>query len=136
MSARDYAVWGWARNRGVLGDSEALKTFLLTLVDAIKMQPLWVAAVDVEVEIAKLDRDPFEDEGGASATCVLSTSHAAIHGWPMRDPLEDDGGYFTLQVVSCRDFDCNLVMELARGVLGATRVDSRSSLQMPPPALP
>jgi S-adenosylmethionine/arginine decarboxylase-like enzyme len=136
MTGHEYSIWGWAKNKGTLGDSAALKAFLVHLTGAIEMQPLWAKGIDIEVEIYKLERTPAEDEGGASASCIISTSHATIHGWPQHDPEADDGGYFILQVCSCRDFDKNLVMKLARGVLGATRIDSRTCLMTPPPLTP
>ena len=136
MNVYSYAVWGWASHRGVLGDRSALKDFLSRLVEASKLEALWVCSADVEVQVALLERALEEDEGGAAASIVTSTGHASIHGWPEADPLEDDGAYFTLQVTSCRDFDKNLVMNLARGVLGATRIDTRAYNLLPPPEVP
>ena len=52
----------------------------------------------VEEDIAKLGREPFEDEGGISVLACLSTSHIAIHTWPLRCE-------FHLDIYSCREFD-------------------------------
>ena len=70
---------------------------------------------EVEEEIAKLGVEPFEDEGGVTGVAVLSTSHCAIHTWPLRS-------FFVMDVYSCRDFD---PAELERAVskrLGTTRI--------------
>ena len=53
---------------------------------------------EVETEIAKLGVQPFEDEGGVTGVCVLSTSHCTIHTWPLRP-------FFVMDVYSCRDFE-------------------------------
>jgi S-adenosylmethionine/arginine decarboxylase-like enzyme len=67
---------------------------------------------EVETEIAKLGVEPFEDEGGVTGVCVLSTSHCAIHTWPLRP-------YFVLDVYSCRDFELDEVERHLATHLGA-----------------
>jgi S-adenosylmethionine decarboxylase len=67
---------------------------------------------EVETEIAKLGVEPFEDEGGVTGVCVLSTSHCAIHTWPLRP-------YFVMDVFSCRDFDPSGVEQHLARQLGA-----------------
>jgi S-adenosylmethionine/arginine decarboxylase-like enzyme len=70
----------------------------------------------VDVEIEKLGREPFEDEGGVSGVGVLSTSHLALHGWPAR-------GEFHLDVYSCRSFDCRPLLAFIKQVLIPTYVE-------------
>jgi S-adenosylmethionine decarboxylase len=95
---------------------EGIKQFLQSLVYGLGMRPLGDTHMyEVEEEIAKLGAEPFEDEGGVTGVCVLSTSHCAIHTWPLRS-------YFVLDVYSCRDFDPTLVRELAAAQLGAYRL--------------
>ena len=67
---------------------------------------------EVETEITKLGVEPFEDEGGVTGVCVLSTSHCAIHTWPLRP-------YFVMDVFSCRDFDLAQVEAHLARTLGA-----------------
>jgi S-adenosylmethionine decarboxylase len=67
---------------------------------------------EVETEIAKLGVEPFEDEGGVTGVCVLSTSHCAIHTWPLRP-------YFVMDVYSCRDFEPSAVEQHLAERLGA-----------------
>jgi len=67
---------------------------------------------EVETEIAKLGVEPFEDEGGVTGICVLSTSHCSIHTWPLRP-------FFVMDVYSCRDFDPAVVESHIQAKLGA-----------------
>lgn len=122
---REYTLHGWARARGILGDYEALAAFLRSVCETVRMQPLELAALDVPFAVEALGRDPFEDEGGASAVLILSTSHMAIHGWPYRDNLRSDGAYFMFSIQSCRDFKPEAIRELAHDVLQTTAVSER-----------
>jgi len=122
MVGREYSLHGWARARGILGDYQALCAFLKNVCASISMQPLEAVALDVPFAIEALGREPFEDEGGASAVLLLSTSHAAIHGWPYRDATRADGAYFMLSIQSCRDFRPEVVREIAKDVLDTTVV--------------
>lgn len=88
-----------------LGNVEHVKATITALVEACGMRALGLHAYDVDIEIAKLRAEPFEDEGGITVVGVLSTSHAAIHTWPAR-------GFFVLDVYSCRDFDPDAVRRL------------------------
>lgn len=70
---------------------------------------------EVEEEIAKLGVEPFEDEGGVTGVAVLSTSHCAIHTWPLRS-------FFVMDVYSCRDFDPADLERAIRERLRTTRL--------------
>jgi S-adenosylmethionine decarboxylase len=86
---------------------------LVGLVDLLGMRLLGAPHLyEVETEIAKLGVEPFEDEGGVTGICVLSTSHCSIHTWPLRP-------YFVMDVYSCRDFDPALVEQHLAKSLGA-----------------
>jgi len=90
-----------------------VKEFLTDLVYGLGMRPLGGTHMyEVEEEIKNLGVEPFEDEGGVTGFCVLSTSHCAIHTWPLRS-------FFVMDVYSCRDFDPALVRELVAERLGA-----------------
>jgi S-adenosylmethionine/arginine decarboxylase-like enzyme len=86
---------------------------LRELVDLLGMRLLGAPHLyEVETEIAKLGVEPFEDEGGVTGICVLSTSHCSIHTWPLRP-------FFVMDVYSCRDFDAALVEQHLAKSLGA-----------------
>lgn len=101
-----------------LGSVHLIREFLGTLVHKLGMRALAPPVVhDVEIDITKLGKQPFEDEGGVTGVVVLSTSHCAIHTWPARPtPV------FVLDVFSCRDFDPGVVIEHCRLMLGAMRI--------------
>src|SRR4029079_13171201 len=96
-----------------MGDAKTVENMLVDLIHLLGMRILDKAHMyEVETEIAKLGVEPFEDEGGVTGVCVLSTSHCAIHTWPLRP-------FFVMDVYSCRDFDAAHVEKLLRQRLGA-----------------
>ncbi len=97
----------------LLGDVAVVRDMLEKLVDLLGMRMLDKAHMyDVQCEIEKLGKYPFEDEGGVTGVCVLSTSHCSIHTWPLRP-------FFVMDVYSCRDFDAADVEMHLVGALGA-----------------
>lgn len=96
------------------------KTTLLSLFDrvvkALGMKPLDdVMVYEVPVDPAILARAQatgnFEDEGGISTLQVISTSHIALHAWPLQS-------YFALDAFSCKDYDAELALGIVREALG------------------
>ena len=96
------------------------KTTLLSLFDkivkALGMKPLDdVKVYEVPVDHAILARAQatgnFEDEGGISTLQVISTSHLALHAWPLQS-------YFALDAFSCKDYDAQLALSIIREMLG------------------
>src|SRR5438552_201231 len=82
-----------------LESASTIESMLRDLIGLLGMRILGEPHMyEVETEIAKLGVEPFEDEGGVTGVCVLSTSHCAIHTWPLRP-------FFVMDVYSCRDFD-------------------------------
>ncbi len=68
------------------------------LVDGLGMKYLVrPSAGEVLLDRTKLDSD--DDEGGTSYLCQITTSHIAVHTWPLRKAVMMD-------IFSCRDFDC------------------------------
>jgi S-adenosylmethionine/arginine decarboxylase-like enzyme len=97
----------------LLGSARSVETMLCELVDLLGMRLLGAPHLyEVETEIAKLGVEPFEDEGGVTGVCVLSTSHCAIHTWPLRP-------FFVMDVYSCRDFEPSQVEAHLAKKLGA-----------------
>ncbi len=96
-----------------MGDVNVVRTMLVDLIDILGMRILDKAHMyEVETEIEKLGKEPFEDEGGVTGVCVLSTSHCSIHTWPLRP-------FFVMDVYSCRDFDTSEVERFVTERLGA-----------------
>ena len=96
-----------------MGDAKVVETMLRDLIDVLGMRLLDKAHMyEVETEIEKLGAVPFEDEGGVTGVCVLSTSHCSIHTWPLRP-------FFVMDVYSCRDFSTEAVETFLSERLGA-----------------
>lgn len=96
-----------------LGEGKTVEKMLVDLIEILGMRLLGEPHMyEVETEIAKLGVEPFEDEGGVTGVCVLSTSHCSIHTWPLRP-------FFVMDVYSCRDFDANAVEAFLVERLGA-----------------
>jgi S-adenosylmethionine decarboxylase len=96
-----------------LGNATNVESMLRDLIGILGMRILGEPHMyEVETEIAKLGVEPFEDEGGVTGVCVLSTSHCAIHTWPLRP-------FFVMDVYSCRDFDPSHVEHHLNERLGA-----------------
>ena len=97
----------------LLGSAKTVEAMLRELVELLGMRLLGAPHLyEVETEIAKLGVEPFEDEGGVTGICVLSTSHCSIHTWPLRP-------FFVMDVYSCRDFEPVLVEQHLAKSLGA-----------------
>jgi S-adenosylmethionine decarboxylase len=97
----------------LLGNAKVVESMLRELIGILGMRMLGEPHLyEVETEIAKLGVEPFEDEGGVTGVCVLSTSHCAIHTWPLRP-------FFVLDVYSCRDFEPTAVEQHLAARLGA-----------------
>jgi S-adenosylmethionine decarboxylase len=87
-----------------LGSVEAVRAMLASLVERVGMRALGEPhTYDVVLDLAKLGKEPFEDEGGVTGVVVLSTSHIAVHTWPARP-------FLVLDLFSCRDFSPNAVL--------------------------
>lgn len=69
--------------------------------------------VDVDPAVlAKVEETGvFADEGGITATQVISTSHLALHAWPLQN-------FFSLDIFSCKEFDWELTLDIIRTTLG------------------
>ncbi len=103
-----------------LGDAQMIRQFLIDLIGRVGMQPLGEPTVyDIPLEISKLERKPFEDEGGVTSQIVgyhtLSTSHTVIHTWPLRNELH-------LDIYSCRYFSAQDVISFLTDVFQITDI--------------
>lgn len=107
-------VDGYVRDGQTL-NPDTICTLFDRLVETLDMQYLQrPTAIRVPMEPGKLESD--EDEGGWSVICQITTSHIALHGWPMR-------GAFMMDVFSCREFDPEAARRVVMELLDVT--DSR-----------
>lgn len=104
IAGRHLLIDGYVRDGQTL-NPDTLCTLFDRLVDALEMQYLQrPTAIRVPIEPGKLNTD--DDEGGWSVICQITTSHIALHGWPMR-------GAFMMDIFSCRTFE----PEVAKGIV-------------------
>lgn len=99
-------------NEKILADEQAIYDFMLKLITLVGMRSLGKPTVhNVPLEIEKLGKEPFEDEGGITTQVVgyhtLSTSHTAIHTWPLRKE-------FHLDIYSCKNFDAEKIEKFTK----------------------
>ena len=86
----------------LISSEELIRNFLIGVIKEVDMVPLGEPTVhNVPIDLAKMNKEPFEDEGGITSQLfgysTLSTSHCAIHSWPARNE-------FHLDIYSCRFF--------------------------------
>ncbi len=82
------------------------------LAEALEMQIIMGPDfLEVELDPTKLQSDVFQDEGGITGMCVISTSHMSIHCWPIRK-------CFSMDVFSCKDFDGDKAKKIIWDLLG------------------
>jgi len=72
--------------------------------------------LEVPLDASKLQSDIFQDEGGITGMCVISTSHMSIHCWPIRK-------CFSMDVFSCKDFDSDKAKKIIWDLLGVVAGD-------------
>jgi S-adenosylmethionine decarboxylase len=100
-----------------------LNELIIQLADALKMTiimgPLFQK---VEIDPSKLSGDVFQDEGGISGYCMISTSHISIHVWPLRR-------VFLLDVFSCKEFDRDLAASIIKAKLEPVHLRIQSAIR-------
>lgn len=103
-------------DRDKLLEVSNVKLWLTTVVKNIGMRSLGdPVCYDVPLQLKKMGVDPYQDEGGCTGLIALSTSHAAIHTWPLQKRAVAD-------VYSCREFDPEYVISITKGVFRTDEV--------------
>jgi len=102
---------GYVSDSGVF-NSDSLKNIFKKLAEALEMKIIMGPDfLEVELDPTKLQSDVFQDEGGITGMCVISTSHMSIHCWPIRK-------CFSIDVFSCKDFDSVKAVKIIKDLLG------------------
>lgn len=102
---------GYVKDPGVF-NGQALKNAFEKLAEELEMKIIMGPDfLEVELDPAKLQSDVFQDEGGITGVCVISTSHMSIHCWPIRK-------CFSMDVFSCKAFDADKAKEIIWRLLG------------------
>lgn len=106
---------GYVNDPSVLAP-DSIVAFFDSLVKVLGMEYLQ-RPMAVKVPLDE-DADEQQDDGGWSYFCQITTSHIAIHTWPLRSA-------FMMDVFSCRDFDEEQAKLLVFAELDTNRVSVR-----------
>jgi S-adenosylmethionine decarboxylase len=107
-------VDGYVKDPSVF-EKEKLHKLFQDLAAALEMKIiLGPEFLEVELDPAKLMSDVFQDEGGITGMCVISTSHMSIHCWPIRK-------CFSMDVFSCKSFDGEKAKKIIWDSLGVDK---------------
>jgi len=106
-----------------LSDITLIKHYLSQSIKLVGMEPLGDPVVwSVPLDPCKLGGDTFQDEGGVTSQLVgfstLTTSHIAIHTWPLRSEAHID-------LYSCKEFDSTDFISWTHTCLSATVVKTQ-----------
>lgn len=111
ISGTHLVIDGYVRDGKTL-NPDTICTLFDRLVDTLQMRYLQrPTAIRVPMDPDKLNSE--EDEGGWSVICQITTSHIALHGWPMR-------GAFMMDIFSCREFDTRAARRVVTEMLDVT----------------
>jgi S-adenosylmethionine decarboxylase len=116
ISGTHLLIDGYVRDGKTL-NPDTLCTMFDRLVDTLQMEYLQrPTAIRVPMDPDKLNSK--DDEGGWSVICQITTSHIALHGWPMR-------GAFMMDIFSCREFDPPAAQRVVTEMLDVTEAHHR-----------
>lgn len=111
MQAKHVKILGRQACAALLDSPGAITQLVRGVIKAVGMTLLGQPQLhQVELDVCKLGREPFQDEGGITCLACLSTSHVAIHTWPLR-------GEFHFDLYSCRPFDLRALVSLVQEAL-------------------
>lgn len=107
-------------NAELLNNHTVIKNFIETLINRLGMQIMGTPVVySVPLDPKKLESETFLDEGGittqACGFATLTTSHVAIHTWPLRSE-------FHLDIYSCKEFDKEKVLSFIFDIFQVTKI--------------
>lgn len=125
-AGRHLIIDGYVKDPAVF-TSEKLTLLFQDLARALDMQIIQGPTfLEVELDPSKLDTAVFQDEGGITGSCIISTSHMALHAWPLR-------GFFSMDVFSCKSFDTSQAMAVIHESLGLASTNILSIDRVKPP---
>ena len=111
ISGKHLLIDGYVRD-GTSLNPDTICTLFDRLVETLQMEYLQrPTAIRVPMDPNKIDSE--DDEGGWSVICQITTSHIALHGWPMR-------GAFMMDIFSCKEFDATGAQATVAELLGVT----------------
>lgn len=124
---------GYVKDTSVF-TKENIESMFAKVIAALEMKALdkpQVYEVPVDPEVLRRVEltGNFEDEGGITAVVVISTSHLAVHCWPLQK-------FFSLDVFSCKTFDAMRAKEVIHEAFGISAVSLRVNERLKPMRTP
>jgi len=115
-AGRHLIIDGYVKDAGVF-TAEKLTKLFRDLAASLDMKIIQGPTfLEVELDPSKLDSAVFQDEGGITGSAIISTSHMALHAWPLRK-------FFSMDVFSCKEFDTSRAMNVISETLGFASVN-------------
>jgi len=115
-AGRHLIIDGYVKDASVF-DQAKLMCLFYDLAQSLDMRIIQGPTfLEVELDPTKLDSAVFQDEGGITGSAIISTSHMAIHCWPLRK-------FFSMDVFSCKEFDTSRAMNVISETLGLASVN-------------
>lgn len=111
MAGTHLIVDGYVLDPTIFNDTSIFALFR-TLIDTLDMTVL-VPPSSCEVPVDETKLDSSDDEGGTSYWCQITTSHIALHAWPLRKA-------FMMDIFSCKPFPPTDAFEFIKGFLQTT----------------
>jgi len=125
-AGRHLIIDGYVKDAGVF-TAEKLAKLFTDLAVALDMKIIQGPTfLEVELDPSKLTSDVFQDEGGVTGFAVISTSHMALHAWPLRK-------FFSMCVFSCKEFDTGRAMTVIHESLGLASINVMNLDRTKPP---
>lgn len=124
IAGRHLIIDAYVKDGTVLNQPEKICDLFDELVKALDMEYLQrPAAYRVPITPTNLATD--EDDGGWSVICQITTSHIALHGWPLRRAV-------MLDVFSCVEFDAERAKQIIWDRLEITEATVRNIARTDP----
>lgn len=100
---------------GRISCPDSIRNFMTDLVGLLKMEILDGPRI-TEVPLDTNQLATESDDGGITGYCLITTSHIAIHTWPLRNR-------FCLDVFSCKEFSGEEAESYLREFFGVTQAE-------------
>lgn len=90
----------------------ALTSLFHDLAEVLDMQIIGEPTfVEIELDPKKLTGNEFQDDGGITGMCIISTSHFALHAWTLRK-------FFSMDIFSCKPYVAKTALTIVDDFFG------------------
>jgi S-adenosylmethionine decarboxylase proenzyme len=126
FAGRHVMIDAYVEDAALLRDGDALAGMLKEIASILGMQiidgPYQVSVAETQVQENVVE---FQDTGGLSGFCVISTSHLSFHSWP-------EYGYISLDIYSCKDYEAQKAIDFLNKFLKITQANVSDVIRRKP----